>query len=57
LPAAELRTAGQVDGDEDDAVGHVLRAAARTYIAGFAASLLTLRDDVFRVGGVRRRRI
>jgi len=49
-----LRNLGMVDVQEDKGVAKVLDAAAWTYIAGFAASLLTLLYYVMLLTGMRR---
>ncbi len=49
-----LRNMGMVDMEEGKGVAKVLDAAAWTYIAGFAASLLTLLYWVMVVSGMRR---
>jgi len=49
-----LRSMGMVDMEEGRGVAKVLDAAAWTYIAGFAASLLTLLYWVMVVSGMRR---
>ena len=51
----QLQLTGLITPEEDQVVGHVLNAAAMTYVAGTLTSILQLLFFVIRAGGLRRR--